>query len=109
MKWTADELELGYPVDVQHMGEMASEKDNIEELRAVLRELGLPVKVSVRMLDARESSVAGPGASRSILEATREQKTAERSKREAEAREHPITKQVLKEFGAQIKEIKTDV
>jgi len=31
------------------------------------------------------------------------------SPREAEAREHPITKHVLQTFGAQIKEIKTDV
>ena len=44
---------------------MAAEKDNVEELRAVLRELGQQVKVSVRMLDERES--AGGGA-RSILE-----------------------------------------
>ena len=34
---------------------------------------------------------------------------AERTKRETEAREHPITKHVLQTFGAQIKEIKTDV
>ena len=33
----------------------------------------------------------------------------ERSKREKEAREHPITKHVLQTFGASIKEIKTDV
>ena len=109
MKWTTEEIELGFPVDVHHMGEMAADKNTVEELRAVLRELGQPVKVSVRMLDARESSAGGPGAARSILETTREQKTAEKLKREAEAREHPITKQVLKEFGAQIKEIKTDV
>ncbi len=109
MKWTTDEIELGFPVDVHHMGEMAADKSTMEELRAVLRELGQPVKVSVRMLDSRESSAAGPGAARSILETSREQKTIERDKRVAEAREHPITKQVLKEFGATIKEIKTDV
>ena len=34
---------------------------------------------------------------------------AEKTKREAEAREHPITKHVLQTFGASIKEIKTDV
>ena len=109
MKWTADEIELGFPVDVHHMGEMAADKTTVEELRTVLRELGQPVKLTVRMLDARESSAAGPGAVRSILETTREQKHVERSKREAEAREHPITKQVLQTFGANIKEIKTDV
>jgi DNA-directed RNA polymerase subunit F len=83
--------------------------DNADELRAILRTLGPELKnlrVAVRLLDAKESSTAGV---RSILEATRERTSAERSKREAEAREHPITKHVLRTFGAQIKEIKTDV
>jgi len=98
---------LGFPVDVHSMGEMA--KDNIEELRAILRTLGpaqKTVRVAVRLLDASESSTAG---ARSVLETTRERTSAERTKREAEARAHPITKHVLQTFGAQIKEIKTDV
>jgi DNA polymerase-3 subunit gamma/tau len=109
MKWSTDEIELGFPVDVHHMGEMAADRSTVEELRSVLRELGQPVKVTVRMLDERESASVGPNAARSILETTREQKFAERNRREAEAREHPITKHVLQTFGAQIKEIKTDV
>ena len=107
MTWTADVLELGFPVDVHSMGEMA--KDSTEELRTILRTLGPELKnirVAVRLLDAGESSTAG---ARSILETTRERSSAERSKREAEARAHPITKHVLQTFGAQIKEIKTDV
>jgi len=107
MTWTADLLELGFPVDVHSMGDMA--KDNVEELRAILRTLGPAqknVRVAVRLLDASESSTAG---ARSILETTRERTSAERTKREAEARAHPITKHVLQTFGAQIKEIKTDV
>jgi len=58
------------------------------------------------MLDANESAQGGP---RSVLEDTRAKSSAERQKREAEAREHPITKHVLQTFGVQIKEIKTDV
>jgi hypothetical protein len=111
MKWTADEIELGFPVDVHSMGEMAVERQNVDDLRAIIRELGKSelanVRVAVRMLDAAESA-AGRGA-RSSLEDTRERTAAERTKREAEAREHPITKHVLQTFGAQIKEIKTDV
>jgi hypothetical protein len=64
-------------------------------------------KVSVRLLDAVES--AKSSGVRSVLEVTRERTSAERNKRELEAREHPITKHVLQTFGAQIKEIKTDV
>jgi len=107
MKWSPDLLELGFPVDVHAMGEMA--KDKTEELRTILGTLGPALKhvrVAVRLLDAGESNTAG---ARSILETTRERTSAERTKREAEARAHPITKHVLQTFGAQIKEIKTDV
>jgi len=107
MTWTADQLELGFPVDVHTMGEMA--KDKAEDLRTILGTLGPELKnlrVAVRLLDASESNTAG---ARSILETTRERSSAERTKREAEARAHPITKHVLQTFGAQIKEIKTDV
>jgi hypothetical protein len=58
------------------------------------------------MLDAAESQ--GTNA-RSLVESTREKSSAERNKREQEAREHPMTKHVLQAFGASIKEIKTDV
>ncbi|HMG24976.1 MAG TPA: DNA polymerase III subunit gamma/tau, partial [Kofleriaceae bacterium] len=107
LTWTAELLELGFPIDVHSMGEMA--RDNVDELRAIVRSLGPALKtirVTVRLLDAGESSTAG---ARSVLEATRERTTAERGVREAEARAHPITKHVLQTFGAQIKEIKTDV
>ena len=107
LSWTADLLELGFPVDVHSMGEMA--RDHTDDLRAIVRGLGPAqknVRLVVKLLDASESSTAG---ARSVLETTRERTSAERSKREAEAREHPITKHVLQTFGAQIKEIKTDV
>jgi DNA polymerase-3 subunit gamma/tau len=107
MSWTADQLELGFPVDVESMGEMA--RDKADELGAIVRTLGPElgaIRVVVRLLDASESSTT---VARSIVETHRERSSAERSKREAEAREHPITKHVLQTFGAQIKEIKTDV
>jgi hypothetical protein len=108
LKWTKDELELGFSADddSKWAGENAAEQQNINELRGLLADLGHKVKVSVRMLDATESKAL---PARSIVESTRENKSAERSKREKEAREHPITKHVLQTFGAAIKEIKTDV
>jgi hypothetical protein len=60
----------------------------------------------VKLLDASESS---SGTARSVVEVDRERVQSERKKREAEAREHPMTKHVLATFGAHIKEIKTDV
>jgi hypothetical protein len=107
LKWTTDALELGFPIDVHAMGEMAH--DRIEDLKTLLRELGpeqKSVRVAVRLLDDGESKAAG---ARSILETTQDKSRAERNKRETEAREHPITKHVLQTFGASIKEIKTDV
>jgi len=105
--WTAAELVLGFPVDDHSMGDMA--KDRTDELAACIRALGPDqknVKVVIRLLNASESQTM---VARSILETTRERSSAERTKREAEARSHPITKHVLQTFGAQIKEIKTDV
>jgi len=108
LKWTDDEIELGFPEELHSMGEMAADTTAIDEMRAILREhLGRPaLKLKIKLLDPAEST---SGSARSVLETTREKTTAERGKREAEAREHPITKHVLQTFGAQIKEIKTDV
>ena len=108
LKWTATEVELGFAPDddSKWAGENASEARNVDELRGLLADLGHKVKVSVRMLDAAESKNL---PARSIVESTRESKFAERTKREKEAREHPITRHVLQTFGAAIKEIKTDV
>jgi hypothetical protein len=108
LKWTSSELDLGFADDhdSRWAGENAAEKQNLDEIKAVLEQLGHKVKVSVRMLDAAESKAL---PTRSLIESTREKSHAERSKRESEAREHPITKHVLQTFGAQIKEIKTDV
>jgi len=109
MSWTPDQLELGFPVDVHAMGEIAADTDKLTELRTIIREMGPAqkgIRVVVRLLDERESASMG---ARSMLETSREKSTAEKTKREAEAREHPITKHVLHTFGAQIKEIKTDV
>ena len=108
LAWTKDELDLGFAPDAESKwaGENAIEKQSIDELRVVLGELGLKLKITARILDANE---AAKSTARSLVESTRATSTAERARREAEAREHPITKHVLQTFGAQIKEIKTDV
>jgi hypothetical protein len=108
LKWTATDLDLGFADDhdSRWAGENAAEPANVAELRSLLADLGHKVKVTVRMLDAAESQ--GTNA-RSLVESTREKSSAERNKREQEAREHPMTKKVLQAFGASIKEIKTDV
>jgi len=64
------------------------------------------VNITVKLLD-EQASAAAPA--RSVLEESRERAAEDRRRREHEAREHPATKLVLETFGAQIKEIKTDV
>jgi DNA polymerase-3 subunit gamma/tau len=109
MRWTHNELELGFPLEMHALGELANDRDKLDELRSVIRQL-IPemktLRLTVRLLDAEETARA---PARSVLEAHRERSSAERSRREAEARAHPITRHVLQTFGAQIKEIKTDV
>jgi DNA polymerase-3 subunit gamma/tau len=101
--WTATTLDLGFPSQFEANKEMAEGK--LDALRSVLQaEYGMMPRITIALLDAGQ-----PASAQSLLEATRERTFAERDKRVAEAREHPITKHVLQTFGAQIKEIKTDV
>jgi hypothetical protein len=103
--WTTDRLELGFPAQFETNKELAEGK--LDALREVLKsEFAQSPKIAIKLIDDTELAAT---PSRSVLEASREKSTAERSKRESEAREHPITKQLLQTFGAQIKEIKTDV
>lgn len=109
LAWVPDAVELGFPAEFHSMGEMAREKDKLDEMRDFLRaytqgpaHFGL----SIRLLDEKESQSLG---GRSVLENDRERMRNERAEREAEARNHPILKYVLKAFGGQIKEIRTNV
>jgi DNA polymerase-3 subunit gamma/tau len=105
LAWTAERLELGFPAQFETNKELAEGK--LDALREVLaKEFAHAPKIAIKLIE--DAELAGTPA-RSVLEATREKSTAERTKRESEAREHPITKHVLQTFGAHIKEIKTDV
>lgn len=109
LAWTKDKLELGYPPQFEMIAEVAEEKEKTDILRRVLHEVfghTRDLKISVRTLSEAELESI---PARSVLESQREKSTAERSKRESEAREHPITKHVIQTFGGHIKEIKTDV
>jgi hypothetical protein len=103
----ADTLEVGFPEEAHMSGELAREPGAQAAMRDFLREqVGRPMNLSVKLLSAAESAQA---PARSLIESSREKAAEERRKRETEAREHPVTKLVLETFGAQIKEIKTDV
>ncbi|HEU5060270.1 MAG TPA: hypothetical protein VFU21_27250, partial [Kofleriaceae bacterium] len=102
--WTDAAIEVGFPPGMA--GEMASEPDKVAAMRVFLgqrfgRQVGFAVKVIDQPGDAP--------AARSIIEAEADRRREESSRRQDEAREHPLTKVVLDTFGASIKEIKTDV
>ncbi len=106
LTFTDATVELGFSPDYT-LGEMARSPEQVDVVRGIVRELsGKPTTVSVRVLSAAESAATPV---RSAVEETRAKADDERRRREAEAREHPMTRLVLETFGGAIKEIKTDV
>jgi hypothetical protein len=105
--WSERAIEIGFPRGAM-LGELAAEPAKLSALRAFLAgHLGAPIDVVVRLLGPAELE-AVPSAI-SIVEAEAERRRLERDARQAEARAHPLTRAVLDTFGAEIKEIKTDV
>ena len=99
-------VELGFSADYT-LAEMARAPEQVEVVRGVLCELsGKQTRLSVKMLSESENAAT---MTRSTVEETRAKADDERRRREAEAREHPMTRLVLETFGGAIKEIKTDV
>jgi DNA polymerase III subunit gamma/tau len=104
LSWTDTAIEVGFPPGMA--GEMASEPDKVAAMRLFLgQQLGRQVSFSVKIIDQPGEAIAA----RSIIEAADDRRREETSRRQDEAREHPLTKVVLDTFGASIKEIKTDV
>jgi DNA polymerase III subunit gamma/tau len=109
LNWSKDSIELGFPVEFHAMGEMAREKEQLDDIRNFVREqIGASpaFSIHIRLLDDKESGAAG---ARSVLETDRDRQRAVRTERETEARAHPMIQHVVKAFGGQIKEIKIDV
>ncbi|MBK9072173.1 MAG: DNA polymerase III subunit gamma/tau [Myxococcales bacterium] len=107
LSWNAGELVVGFAEEFRTLGELAKERESIDEMRAVMTAFtGQAIDVVVRLLSAAESAAL---PARSMLETKQEADTGERKRRTEEAAAHPITKLVLSSFGATIKEIKTDV
>jgi len=78
---------------------------HVAEMKQLLAErYGRTINFSVELL-----SPEAVAEMKSVVDRDAEQRSAERSQREQEARAHPLTKVVLETFGASIQEIKTDV
>jgi hypothetical protein len=106
ISFSPERIELGFAADYT-LAEMAKGAEQVDVVTGIVRELsGKNTKVSVKILSASESAAT---PARSTVEETRAKADDERRRREAEAREHPMTRLVLETFGGAIKEIKTDV
>ena len=106
ISWTDDRVEIGYPTDSLD-ADNAVDSGRIATVRDFLVErVGHPVELVVRLMDQLPEA---DNEARTALELKQQRAATERRKRESEAREHPLTKMVVKTFGATIKEIKTDV
>jgi DNA polymerase-3 subunit gamma/tau len=105
--WDEKRIALGFPRGAM-LGELASEPGKVAALKEFLvRHLGGPITLDIRSLDQADIQAAPSAVS--ILEAEAARKRSERERRLSEARAHPLTQVVLDTFGAEIKEIKTDV
>ena len=96
-------VELGFPADGM-TSEIATDKEKIARMRAfVCKHTGTELKFDVRLLNADQVADA-----RSVIEDQKQRNADELVRRRDEAKEHPMTKKVLRTFGAAIKEIKVE-
>ena len=103
VKWDDNGVVVALPEDSLEAS-IAGERDNITAVCKILsKRFGRP-----QTFDVTTFKSGDPSGQRSLVEIDRERADNERSERESEAREHPVTKMVLDAFGAEIKEIKTD-
>jgi hypothetical protein len=121
LDWVDGRVELGFARG-SLQGSLGTDTANLAKVsRFMTTLLGAPVEVRAKeiahMPDPRPpaatpaagapSAPSAPGGA-TVAELEAERKRADREKREAEARQHPITKAAIDTFGAVIKEIKID-
>lgn len=96
-------VKLGFPAGGL-TSEIATDKEKLARMRNFLREhTGKELGLEVTLLNADEEAAAV-----SIIEDQKQRAEDELVRRHEEAKEHPMTKKVLRTFGAAIKEIKVE-
>jgi DNA polymerase-3 subunit gamma/tau len=115
LSWADDAIVVGCP-EGSLSAAIAADRDNIAAMRKFLAErYGRALRFDVATYPeeparpgAGDASAAADDGSapRSLAEIESDRADTEREQRESEAREHPLTKKVLRTFGARIKEIK---
>jgi hypothetical protein len=98
-----DGVKLGFPAGGL-TSEIALDKEKIIRMREfVQKHSGKDLRFEVVLLNAAEEADAV-----SIIEDQKQRTADEMVRRHEEAKEHPMTKKVLRTFGAAIKEIKVE-
>ncbi len=105
LRWTEDNLVIALP-EGSLEASIAADRDSVSTVQKILaKRYGRPIRFEVTLFSGDDP---GGETQKSLVEVDAERTATERAEREAEARDHPMTKVVLDTFGAEIKEIKTD-
>jgi hypothetical protein len=103
LRFDETRVELGFPADGM-TSEIAVDKEKIARMGKFVRtHTGIDLKFEVRLLNADQEADA-----LSVVEDQKQRNADELVRRREEAQEHPMTKKVLRTFGAAIKEIKVE-
>lgn len=103
LSWSGGSVRVAFPAGALTT-EIAMEKDKVKRMQAFLIEhTGEQLQFHVSVLTEAEDESAV-----SVLEDAKQREADDRVARVEEAKNHPMTKLVLRTFGAVIKEIKID-
>ena len=101
--WDDTSIRVGFPAGGL-TSEIAVDKEKIVRMRKFIAEhVGHPLDFSVAILTPEQEAQAT-----SIVEDAQQRAGEENERRLEEAKEHPLTKKVMRTFGAKIKEIKIE-
>jgi hypothetical protein len=103
LSWDASGIKIGFPAGGL-TSEIAVDKEKIARMRVfIAKHVGSKLNFDVAILNAEQEAQAV-----SIIEDAKLRAGEEHERRLEEAKEHPMTKKVLRTFGAAIKEIKIE-
>jgi DNA polymerase-3 subunit gamma/tau len=101
METTAARVVVGFEPSAAFLGARASEPDALDELsREVRAYFGQPTKVSI------ELSARAPAGTKTIAAIDADRRSAELAKARAAVEGHPLVKEAVRLFGAQLRDVK---
>jgi len=103
LAWDDSEVRVGFP-EGGITSEIALDREKVARMKVfIAKYAGSPLDFSVQILNEKEQKKAV-----SIAENAKERSKKEHELRLQEAKEHPMTKKVLRTFGAAIKKVEIE-